>query len=87
MIYLISYDLHRPVQEYEALISDIKKLGPCIKPLKSQWFAQTNLTAFQIYESLKKHLDSDDRIFINELTSNRYGFLDTAVWDWFAGKN
>lgn len=82
IIYLISYDLNKPLQDYEGLISSIKSLGPCIEVLKSQWLVQSNNTAEQIFKALDKFLDSNDRILVNELTLNNYGHWDTEVWDW-----
>lgn len=82
MIYLISYDLYRPAQDYEGLISDIKNIGPWAKMLKSAWLVDSKLTASQIYDLAAKHLDKNDRIMVNEFTANHRGYLNQDIVDW-----
>jgi len=82
MVYLISYDLYRPAQDYEGLISDIKSIGPWAKMLKSAWLVDSKLTASQIYDHVVKHLDKNDRIMVNEFTSNHRGYLNQDIVDW-----
>lgn len=82
MIYLISYDLNKPVQDYEGLIDDIKNLGDWAHMLKSAWLVDCELSVQQIYDKMMKHIDPTDALMVNELTKNQRGFLNTEVVDW-----
>jgi len=82
MVYLISYDLNSPGQDYEDLISNIKNLGPWAHMLKSAWLVDSRLTVNQIYNQLIKHMDKTDRIMVNEFTANHQGYLAQEIVDW-----
>ena len=60
--YIISYDLVKK-RDYEELYKAIKsyKYGQINE---STWAIVTNDTKKTIYNNLKKHIDSDDRLFI-----------------------
>src|SRR4051812_33815078 len=68
-IVLISYDLGKPETSasYQTLIAAIKALGDWAKPLESEWFVRTGLTASVVRDRLKRHLDANDRLMVLEL--------------------
>ena len=68
MSYFISYDLNNPGQNYDNLIEAIKKYGTYCKMNKSDWIISTNDNATTIRNNLKKYLDSNDRLFVGQLT-------------------
>ena len=68
MSYFISYDLNNPGQNYDNLIEAIKKYGTYCKMNKSDWIICTNDDATTIRNNLKKYLDSNDRLFVGQLT-------------------
>lgn len=84
MVYLITYDLVKPGQDYDGLISKIKTLGNWWHYLKSTWLVDTNLNAKQIYEQLKANLDSSDNILIIKVTRDYWGYLPDGddSWSW-----
>ena len=73
-VYLVSYDLDKPGQDYSDLITAIKALGGkqigtrVSKVLYSEWIVKTNLSASQIYDALAPHIDSNDMLLIVGLT-------------------
>ena len=61
--YLISYDL-RKKKDYESLYKAIKAYSGWAHILESTWAVTTNLSAKQVRDDLKKHIDSDDGLFV-----------------------
>ncbi len=80
-IYSISYDLNTPGQKYEDLYTAIKSYPYC-KILKSHWLVYTSSDANQIYNKLKPCIDTNDRIFISEVTTDQNGWLSNIACDW-----
>ncbi len=62
--YLITYDLHKPGQQYEDLYKAIEKLGEWWHCLGSVWIVKSGLTATQIRDSLRSHHDSNDSVLV-----------------------
>lgn len=83
MIYIISYDLKNPGQDYTSLYEAIKSCGDWQHPLESMWFLSTNSSADNIYNIIKPCLDNNDLLFISELNvKNRQGWMAKSCWDW-----
>lgn len=83
--FLITYDLHRPHQNYTGLIEDIKKLGSWAHYLESTWIVVTSLSPDQVRDKLKDDLDGNDAMLIVEITGDRYsGWLTQEAWDWLS---
>lgn len=68
--YLISYDLIKD-KNYTRLIDQIKKIanGHC-KPLESLWIIGHNGAAKDIVDSLVSYVDSDDKLFVTQVTKD-----------------
>lgn len=83
-IYLISYDLSKPEQDYEGLIGAIEKFD-CLHIQKSVWLIDTNLKTLQIYSMLKPFTDKDDKLFICSLDMDDVaGLIDNVeIQEWF----
>lgn len=64
--YLISYDLDKPGQNYEGLITRLKQHG-AFRVLFSQWALQTTWTAVQLRDDLKAYIDSNDRLLVTQV--------------------
>ena len=79
--YLITYDLNKVGQNYEKVYEEIKKLGSWAHWLDSTWFVKSSLTADEIVGKLKKHFDSNDTLFVVEMTSNYQGLLNENQWE------
>jgi hypothetical protein len=82
-MYLVTYDLKKPGQDYKDLHEAIKGCGTWWHYLESTWLLKTSLTATQIFERLQPYLDSNDRILIIRVTPNdKSGWLTQDAWNW-----
>lgn len=82
MIYLISYDLNKPEQDYPKIVDVIKSYRTYCKVLKSQCFIRSNKTATEIGKHLMEHLDENDQLLICEFTKNHDGLIKNNVISW-----
>ena len=80
--YLISYDLNKSDKDYESLYKAIKDCsnGYWARILKSVWLISSELDVKNIYNNLIKVMDSNDSLFVVEVTSNYTGYLNKAMW-------
>jgi hypothetical protein len=85
MVYLVSYDLNRPGQNYASIIGEIKKLGPFIPVLKSAWLVDTSRTAIQIQDALYPVIDVTDRLFITRVPGWG-GWIEKTVIAWLQAR-
>ena len=80
---LITYDLNKPGQDYEALHEKIKGLGSWWHYLDSTWIVVSSLTPSQVIERLKPTLDTTDTVLVVNITGETYaGWLPQKAWDW-----
>lgn len=80
---LIAYDLNKSGQDYENLISEIKKLGTWWHYLDSTWLVKTDGTPVSVRDQLASHIDKNDELLVIDVTG------DAAAWTGFeasAGK-
>ncbi len=87
-IYLITYDLHTPGQNYTALYDAIKKYE-WQHPLDSVWFVaiSQNDYAEKLYEHLKQFIGKDDHLFITKIDgSDRQGWMQGEFVQWLKDK-
>ena len=88
MVILITYDLHRPLQNYKGLHDEIKKLGSTWwHYLESTWLVDTTLTPQQAWERLANQVDKDDRVLVIRATGSNSGWLTQDAWDWLNARN
>lgn len=75
MVYLISYRLQRPGQDYNDLYEAIRKLsGTYWHHTTSAWLVETSsLSAKQIYEKLTPYTDANDDLVVFRLQSEWWG--------------
>jgi hypothetical protein len=68
MLYLVSYDLDKPVQNYPKLIEVLKGLGGR-EILRSDWLVPSNLSPGDLFNKINGPggLDTNDRLFVGEL--------------------
>lgn len=86
MVYLITYDLNRPGQNYESLYKAIKSYGSWAKPLESTWLIDTREKANQISDRLRPHIDKNDSLLVTEIGNDRAGWLSKEIWNWLDGR-
>ncbi len=79
----VSYDLHEPGKNYEAVIEAIKALGNWAKVHYSLWYVNSNLTAKQVAERVRATMDANDKLLVIDASNNdAYWYnLDTEVSD------
>ena len=82
MIYLISYDLNKPGQNYADLYEAIKSAGVWWHYLDSTWLLDTWLTAAQVSDKLRPCIDDNDNILVIGVTNEYAGWLPQKAWDW-----
>ncbi|MFF0595924.1 CRISPR-associated protein Cas2 [Streptomyces antibioticus] len=88
MSLLIGYDLNRPGQNYKSLHDAIKALGSAHwHILDSTWIVDTQKTCTQARDELKKHIDSNDKLLVVQLTGVGAwtGFTQTGT-DWLKSR-
>ena len=75
--YLIGYDL-KTGQDYENLITAIKKYGTWWHCLDSTWLIKTDDTAVEVRDNLKKHIYSNDKLLVAKLSGEAawFGFSE-----------
>ena len=84
-IFLITYDLKIPGQDYTKLYEGIKDLGEYIHPLESTWFVRVedNHVAADINNRLHALMDKNDSLFVVDITDqNRQGWMPKSFWTW-----
>lgn len=67
-VHWVNYDLHKTGQDYTKLIDYLKSHQSWAKPLKSSFFVKTSLTAGQLRDGIKKHIDANDDIVVVTVT-------------------
>ncbi|WP_228236841.1 hypothetical protein [Allomuricauda sp. M10] len=68
--FLITYDLHAPIQNYQPLIDEIKKIGTWWHCLESVWIIKSNYTCAQLRDILLNYIDNDDELLVVGLTGH-----------------
>ena len=82
MVYLITYDLHRPGQNYTGLHLALKGLGEWAHPLESVWLVNSSLSATDIYNRLAPEIDKNDNILVTAMGRDHQGWLPAWAWTW-----
>lgn len=83
---LVSYDLHKPVKDYEKLHTAIKNLGSWWHYLESVWLIETNSSAAEVGKHLIQFIDKDDRLMAIRISKDYDGWLPTEAWSWLNEK-
>jgi hypothetical protein len=76
---LIGYDLNKTGQDYKSLIDAIKNLGSWWHCLDSTWIVSCNYTAQTVRDHLWQYMDSNDELFVVDITGQ------AAAWIGFTG--
>jgi len=85
-LYLVSYDLDKPGQDYPDLIKRLEYLG-ARRILFSEWFLSNDANATAIRDDLLRFMDNNDRILVVELKNHaawqRLMIDNNSVLSWF----
>lgn len=62
--YVVTYDLHRPGQQYQTLIQQLESFNTRWRVQQSVWIVATSLAAAAVRDKLTPHLDSNDKLIV-----------------------
>lgn len=77
-VYLISYDLNRPGQNYPALFDAIKACGNWWHCLTSTWMVSSGMSALEIANKVWAAMDANDKLLVNPVAPG-------SAWAGFSG--
>lgn len=63
-VHWVNYDLNKTGQDYTKLIDYLKSHQSWAKPVKSSFFVKTSLTASELRDGIKKHIDANDDVVV-----------------------
>lgn len=76
---LVTYDLNKSGQNYDALIEKIKTLGAWAKVQQSVWYLHTSYSTDEVLDRLSKVTDFNDSIFVANMNSASWRGLSSEV--------
>jgi hypothetical protein len=68
--FLISYDLHKPGQNYDAINKKIISLGGWAKIHQTYWYVKSSLSIEKIAEIVFSAMDKNDTLCVTDASSN-----------------
>lgn len=74
-VYMVSYDLLTPGQNYEGLRNELQRLG-AKRILLSQWVMRNDASASALRNHFRQFIDTNDRLFVNAMD-----LQDWAGWN------
>ncbi|OME23405.1 hypothetical protein [Paenibacillus odorifer] len=80
-VHVVSYDLNKGGKDYEGLYKVLKSFAYW-HYLDSTWLIYSSLTATQLFEKLKPHIDANDTCLVIKVTPEYSGWLTQDAWDW-----
>lgn len=83
-VYLISYDLKQPGQNYSQLYEELKKAASWWHYLESTWIISSSESLETWRVRIQSQVDQNDFFIIFELNPrmNRNGWLPQKAWEW-----
>ncbi len=82
MVYVVSYDLCKPGQDYKGLFDELQASPSWWHYLESTWLIATSESASELYNRLRGHLDGGDRLLIIQAGTDMQGWLPKEAWEW-----
>lgn len=67
MIYIITYDLSEPGQNFENLVEKIKESGSWAKLGGSAYLVDSAKSAVELRDECKKFIDSNDKLYVGQV--------------------
>jgi hypothetical protein len=81
-VYIVSYDLNKAGQNYNALYEELKKSSSWWHYLDSTWLISTAESADQLSDRLLAHTDKNDRLLVIKVVRTYQGWLPEDAWEW-----
>ena len=84
MLYLITYDLIKPRQDYNDLYDSIKQCSSkWWHYLDSTWLIVTDRPISECVEKIHAVMDCDDKLLVINISGAEYrGWLPKKAWEW-----
>lgn len=83
MVYIITYDLRKAGQNYDALYKKIISLGQTCHAMQNLWLLDTNYSVSVVCDNLRSVVDQNDYIFTAQLfRGSYYGYMSNEAIDW-----
>ena len=84
MLYLVTYDLVKPKQDYEELYEAIKQCSSqWWHYLDSTWIIVADMEIGPCVDKIRSVMDDDDKLLIVNITEASYnGWLPSKAWEW-----
>ena len=81
-VYLITYDLRKPGQDYAKLHEAIKGIGAWAHPMESAWLVYHSGNADKLVAYLRQFIDANDYLLVTHVTSDVAWWLPKSCSDW-----
>ena len=81
-VYLVTYDLHKPGNNYEGILEQIKKSAGWAKLSESSYAISTSETVDAAYKRIHVKADANDTMYVIALRKPWNGRGPKAVNDW-----
>ncbi|MGN7948546.1 hypothetical protein ACTJKH_07360 [Microbacterium sp. 22215] len=78
-IYWVNYDLNRPGQNYDTLITFLQSHAKWAKPLKSSFFVKSNSTAVDLVKDIRKHIDPNDTVVVVDVEGQEWASVGLSA--------
>ena len=88
MVLIVTYDLHNPGRDYDAVADVPKAAGSWAHPQGSVWFIDTFLEPSDVRDRLKDAGDPTDEYFVARMRQHWAAFnTDSDATDWLKSPN
>lgn len=83
-LYMVKYDLKRPVRNYPRLYPSIKGCGMAWHAMANMWFVTSSeMSAYKIADRIRLSINEDDKVFVSRLsTDSAWCGLEEKGSDW-----
>src|SRR5216684_4501105 len=83
-LYMVKYDLKRPLQNYPRLYPAIKACGMAWHAMANMWFVMSSeMSAYKIADRVRLSINEDDKVFVSRLsTDSAWCGLEEKGSDW-----
>ena len=81
-VFLVTYDLNSPGQNYSGVISEIKKCPGWAKLTESSFAVTTQDSALELLNKIRNAADASDTIYVISLANPHSGFGPPKVNEW-----
>ncbi len=80
--FIVTYDLPRDGQKYQAVYAEIKRCNDWLHPLESVWIVITNENIQSLTNRLTAVMDSNDLLLVAPITKPIDGVLPLETQSW-----